>query len=159
MKQGHKIMYTMPRAYPYKKVYQLKIELKTSPKVWRRILVPNTYTFYDLHVAIQDAMGWKDYHLFEFRYEAKQHEFIRYISLFEDIEAPFPGAKDVYKEKYATEHSIKEYFDIHDQPLLYIYDYGDDWHHEIHLEKVMEKEKNTKCEGESFSAWFCGMAC
>src|SRR5512132_3775280 len=38
-----------------------------DPVVWRRIQVPAGYSFWDLHVAIQDAMGWKDYHLHEFR--------------------------------------------------------------------------------------------
>ncbi|OFW13207.1 MAG: hypothetical protein A3H29_03900 [Acidobacteria bacterium RIFCSPLOWO2_02_FULL_67_21] len=31
--------------------------------VWRRIHVPEHYSFWDLHVAIQDAMGWQDCHL------------------------------------------------------------------------------------------------
>jgi hypothetical protein len=39
---------------------------RTDPLVWRRIQVPERYSFWDLHVAIQDAMGWKDYHLHEF---------------------------------------------------------------------------------------------
>jgi pRiA4b ORF-3-like protein len=39
----------------------------TDPLVWRRIQVPHSYSFWGLHVAIQDAMGWKDYHLHEFR--------------------------------------------------------------------------------------------
>lgn len=37
------------------------------PPIWRRIEVPHTYTFWDLHSAIQDAMGWENYHLHEFR--------------------------------------------------------------------------------------------
>jgi len=54
----------------YKQVYQFKITLKDSkPPIWRRIQVPETYTFWDLHVAIQDAMGWIDYHLHEFELE------------------------------------------------------------------------------------------
>jgi hypothetical protein len=32
----------------------------------REKLVPASYSFWDLHVAIQDAMGWEDYHLHEF---------------------------------------------------------------------------------------------
>jgi len=49
------------------KVYQFKITLKgIKPPIWWRIQVPETYTFWDLHVAIQDAMGWEDYHLHEF---------------------------------------------------------------------------------------------
>lgn len=52
----------------YNQVYQFKISLKgIKPTIWRRIQVPETYTFWDLHVAIQDAMGWEDYHLHEFR--------------------------------------------------------------------------------------------
>ena len=38
----------------------------TDPLVWRRILVPEACSFWDLHVAIQDAMGWMDAHLHEF---------------------------------------------------------------------------------------------
>lgn len=41
-------------------VYQFKITLAgAKPPIWRRIQVPETYTFWDLHVAIQDAMGWE----------------------------------------------------------------------------------------------------
>ncbi|GFP36102.1 hypothetical protein HKBW3S43_01889, partial [Candidatus Hakubella thermalkaliphila] len=48
-------------------VYQFKITLKrVRPPIWRRIQVPETYTFWDLHVAIQDAMDWSDYHLHQF---------------------------------------------------------------------------------------------
>ena len=51
-----------------KRVYQFKIELEgITPTIWRRIQVPETYSFWDLHVAIQDAMGWLDYHLHLFR--------------------------------------------------------------------------------------------
>jgi hypothetical protein len=31
--------------------------------IWRAGEVPGDYTFWDLHMAIQDAMGWLDYHL------------------------------------------------------------------------------------------------
>lgn len=45
-------------------VYQFKITLRdTTPSVWRLIQVPSSYSCWDLHVAIQDAMGWTDSHL------------------------------------------------------------------------------------------------
>jgi hypothetical protein len=51
----------------FAQVYQFKIELKdVKPKIWRRIQVPESYSFWDLHVAIQDAMGWFDEHLHAF---------------------------------------------------------------------------------------------
>jgi hypothetical protein len=59
------------RATPRPKlVHQFLVVLSgTDPLVWRRIQVPERYTFWNLHVAIQDAMGWLDldYHLHEFR--------------------------------------------------------------------------------------------
>ena len=49
-------------------VHQFLIALTgIDPLVWRRVHVPDAYSFWDLHVAIQDAMGWFDCHLHEFR--------------------------------------------------------------------------------------------
>ncbi len=43
-------------------VYQFKVVLlEVAPPIWRTIQVPETYSFWDLHVAIQDSMGWLDY--------------------------------------------------------------------------------------------------
>ena len=51
----------------FRTVYQFKITLRgIRPPIWRRIQVPDNYTFWDLHVAIQDAMGWFDAHLHAF---------------------------------------------------------------------------------------------
>jgi hypothetical protein len=56
------------RRVPDDWVHQFLIVLpNTDPLIWRRIQVPESYSFWDLHVAIQDAMGWLDYHLHEFR--------------------------------------------------------------------------------------------
>ena len=46
--------------------YQIKVTLSDSPAIWRRLQMPGDFTFSDLHVAIQDAMGWHDWHLHEF---------------------------------------------------------------------------------------------
>ncbi len=46
------------------RVYQFKLLLLgVAPPIWRSIQVPETYSFWGLHVALQDAMGWLDYHL------------------------------------------------------------------------------------------------
>ncbi|MBA7536362.1 hypothetical protein ES705_28625 [subsurface metagenome] len=42
----------------YINIYQFKISLKRiKPSIWRRIQVPENYSFLNLHVAIQDSMG------------------------------------------------------------------------------------------------------
>ena len=49
-------------------MYQFELALeRIRPPIWRRIEVPETCTFWDLHVAVQDAMGWRDERLHEFR--------------------------------------------------------------------------------------------
>jgi len=53
-------------------VFQFKITMRDiDPPIWRRILVPEKYSFWDLHVAVQDAMGWLDCHLHAFRIRPK----------------------------------------------------------------------------------------
>ncbi len=38
-------------------IYRFKVTLlEIEPKIWRLIEVPESYTFWGLHVAIQDAM-------------------------------------------------------------------------------------------------------
>ena len=78
-------------------VFQFKIELlEISPLIWRRIQVPGDYNFWDLHVAIQDSMGWLDYHLhhFEIRGKGKRKEShigIPDFDRMEELEEVYPG--------------------------------------------------------------------
>ncbi|MDP1763897.1 MAG: plasmid pRiA4b ORF-3 family protein [Sediminibacterium sp.] len=56
-----------------KNCYHIKISLdKTNPLIWREILVPDNYTFYQLHHTLQITMGWTNSHLFEFNIEGFQ---------------------------------------------------------------------------------------
>jgi hypothetical protein len=51
-----------------KLIYQFRIALlEIDPPIWRHIQVPAEYSFRYLRVAIQDAMGWLDYHLYEYQ--------------------------------------------------------------------------------------------
>ena len=49
-------------------ILQFRFELlEIELLIWRRVQVPSKYSFWDLHVAIQDSMGWLDYHLHAYR--------------------------------------------------------------------------------------------
>lgn len=64
------------------KVLQIRIELMgAESSIWRRILIDERCTFWDLHVAIQDAMGWTDSHLHAFRVTETATGEMRYIGL------------------------------------------------------------------------------
>ena len=119
-------------------VYQFKISLtEIKPTIWRRIQVPAKYSFWDLHVAIQDAMGWLDYHLHIFRVRQKHKR--------KPIEIGIPG--DEWDEDTISpgwEIRIIDYLTEPGQLIQYLYDFGDSWHHEVLFEAILLKEKGTK---------------
>jgi len=41
--------------------------------VWRRLLVPSSYTLRELHGVIQVAMGWEGIHLYDFALRAARY--------------------------------------------------------------------------------------
>lgn len=119
----------------FERVYQFRITLKGSkPPIWRRIQVPETYTFWDLHVAIQDAMGWKDYHLHVF--EVVDPSTVINVKIGipeEEYEETLPGWKQ----------RIADYFSTENESANYTYDFGDNWEHKIQLEKILSRERDV----------------
>jgi len=120
----------------FDKIYQFKITLRDSkPPIWRRIQVPDTYTFWDLHIAIQDVFGWSDYHLHEFE--------MIHPSSKRKVRIGFPDedfGRDIlpnWKQK------ISDYFSMENKKSDYLYDFGDSWEHEITLEKILASEKGV----------------
>ncbi len=119
-----------------KRVYQYKISLnEITPEIWRRIQVPETYSFWDLHVAIQDAMGWWDYHLHAFRFRKRKNSRNAFeIGIPDDEFADWvvhPG----------WEIPITDFFDEVGVRCEYEYDFGDCWQHELLLEGILLREK------------------
>jgi hypothetical protein len=118
--------------------FQFKIQLKyvTDPPVWRRLSVPENFTFLRFHKVIQAAFGWDNYHLFQFSEKGWGSE-PRYgmpsNDMFDD------GTEDSSKVK------LSQVFDHPKQKYVYIYDFGDDWHHQITLEKITP-DKITKAD-------------
>lgn len=122
------------------KVYQFKIQRKNiAPPVWRRILVPERYDFWDLHVAIQDAMGWSDYHLHAFRARRRHARSITEIGI-----PDFDEFDDGPKTKAGWETPITDFFDDLGFTCEYEYDFGDGWHHEVVLEGILLREKGIR---------------
>jgi hypothetical protein len=121
-----------------KMIYQFKITLKgTHPPVWRRIKVPSTYTFWDLHLAIQDAMGWHDCHLHEFRIQAKTGETLVF-GIPSEIEGD-PYFKDD-RTLHGWKHKISKYESVIPATFVYAYDFGDDWRQKIDFEEIKSAE-------------------
>lgn len=127
------------RRKKFNNIYQFKITLKyTKPPVWRRIQVPENYTFWDLHVAIQDAMGWEDYHLHEFRLVHPSTGTKGYIGV------PDKNALLMSWEVLAGwDQKIASWFSMQNRKAAYLYDFGDGWEHAVVLEKILPRDKNV----------------
>lgn len=121
-----------------KQIFQFKISLKNiTPQIWRRILVPSNFSFWDLHVAIQDSMGWLDYHLHEFAIENPRNGKNERIGI----------PDDEYDDSHIIpDHTsfIKDYFNLSNSVSEYIYDFGDNWRHKVKLEKILSHASDKK---------------
>jgi hypothetical protein len=122
---------------------RFRIELQESdPLIWREIEVPGDYTFWDLHVAIQDAMGWLDYHLHRFTMphpRTKQERVFGIHNLSQDCDDP-PG----------WAHQVASMFTFRNDTALYEYDFGDDWRHTVRLVDAVRRDfklRYPRCVG------------
>ncbi|MEW5920361.1 MAG: plasmid pRiA4b ORF-3 family protein [Bacillota bacterium] len=120
-----------------KAVYQLKITLQEiEPPIWRRVLVPSGITFYKLHKIIQVAFGWQDYHLFDFN--------------FGDVVVHIPDPDYAPEELYGGAKELNAKRTKIDDLLggrkrcVYTYDFGDNWRHEVDLEKILPAEEGRR---------------
>lgn len=120
----------------YDRVFQFKVTLKGSkPPIWRRIQVPETYSFWDLHVAIQDAMGWCDCHLHQFEFGNRNDRGNSVIGI--------PSEEDTVKVFFDRDEPIVKWFKAERSKADYWYDFGDDWHHEVKFEKILQCERSV----------------
>ena len=134
------ITITLPRRRAFKNVFQFKMTLlETEPPIWRRIQVPESYTFYDLHVAIQDAMAWLDYHLHMFDIGVPPWPKGRIR-----IECPF-CVEDIEEKDFllTTEIFLNDFIKKPGDHSLYTYDFGDNWQLDILLEQILPRKPKT----------------
>lgn len=112
---------------------QFKIQIKDikRPPVWRRVIVPETFTFHRLHEVIQAAFGWENCHLYVFSLQAWSRE--------ERITLPSDDDWESEPVIDSTKIKLKEIFREEGQTYIYIYDFGDGWVHKITLEKITDE--------------------
>jgi hypothetical protein len=120
-------------------VHQVLVVLaNTDPLVWRRIQVPDDYSFWDLHVAIQDAMGWQDSHLHEFAVINPRTGREQRLGI---PDGEDPGERPCLPDWQAR---VSQYL-TEAQPLAqYVYDFGDDWRHVVTYEGTWPAESGRK---------------
>lgn len=94
---------------------------ETDPPIWRRLRVPAALLLGELHHVLQIAFGWTDSHLHEFKVGNIGFGMI-------DLEEEL-FVVDEYAAPLGAVAAVGSKLD-------YCYDFGDDWRHEIRVERA-----------------------
>ncbi|MBD8034852.1 plasmid pRiA4b ORF-3 family protein [Solibacillus merdavium] len=118
-------------------LYQLNIQLDLEGHhIWRRVLVPSSFSFRHLHNIIQTVFDWQNYHLHEFTVKRANNKPLK-IVLDDDpetLEFTAFDNEEIVQERFV---SLRDVFSKHSD-VLYQYDFGDSWMHIITLEKKVQ---------------------
>ncbi|OGV99380.1 MAG: hypothetical protein A2Z59_03005 [Nitrospinae bacterium RIFCSPLOWO2_02_39_17] len=113
-------------------IYQIKIILSGSkPPIWRRFLIESNENLYKLHQVTQVVMGWTNSHMHQYRQNK-----LYYGTPGKESESDF-GFKTLDEKKY----KINQVMDKPRTKIIYEYDFGDSWDHDLILEKTLTKDE------------------
>lgn len=119
-------------AYKYR-AFELLVTLDLDIyKAVRRLIVPADLEFSKLHSVLQSVYSWKNCHLYDFTvFDEKTGQSV--VSLAE--------GEDIFLNEDETTpvagHKLSEYLPAYKR-MLYTYDFGDGWEHEIECVHVIE---------------------
>ena len=118
----------------FKQVYQFKIFFREiTPMIWRQFQVPETYTFWELNVAIQDMMGWQNTGMHEFYAQSIEAKKAKRIALFDEGWDNIPVV-------FTWETKIADYFNEERNIGYYHYPLGREWQLQMDFEKALLRD-------------------
>lgn len=119
----------LPRIVSFGNIVQLRITLRDiKPAIWRRVRVPSDASLGVLHEVIQAAFGWTNSHLHDF--------------LIGEIRFGMVDAED---EIFSVDQNAAPLgaVALANAPIIYRYDFGDGWEHEVKVEGVTKGGDET----------------
>ncbi len=118
-------------------IHQIKLTLRhVSPSVWRRVEVPADIKLGKLHRVLQAVMGWTDSHLHAFRIGR---------DVYGIPDRDYPDDETVNERNVRLDQIAGE-----GDKLIYEYDFGDGWVHELKIEKTIPADpavRSPRCIG------------
>jgi hypothetical protein len=113
-------------------VYQLRIALlRTSPHIWRRVLVPGHFILTQLHQILRALFGWSETHPHRFLIRAKSFNGDQLGTSDETTPARLSDFQFYVRERFLYEHR----YDL--RAAL--------WRHEIRMEKMLTHQEQWPC--------------
>ncbi|OJF94689.1 plasmid pRiA4b ORF-3 family protein [Alkalibacterium sp. 20] len=141
-------------------IYQFKVTLKdVGVPVWRRLQVDSETTFEEFHYILMAAFDWLGYHLHEFDIRKTNGRRTSNTRIGQPEDEPLeltdplllhlrktlahPEFYDLPRFFQEKDEHLSTWFKIEKDRALYTYDFGDDWEHEIVLEKILDPDPIT----------------
>lgn len=104
---------------------------RIEPVIWRRLVVPWTWDLGQLHLTIQAAFAWWNYHMHEFRIGGVAYG---------DPESNEWNDDTSARTFDETELRLLDFAREPDRSFSYVYDFGDCWEHTVTVEKLLSLE-------------------
>lgn len=118
--------------------FRFRIELKLDGRAcWREIVVPQSFTFSDLHQVIQGSFLWWDYHMYDFQLTNRREKLMIIDPDAGGIDGMFAPGTEGRKAVDATKTYLDDVFP-RTRTATYTYDYGDYWVHKIRLVETID---------------------
>ncbi len=119
-------------------VHRVKVSLYgAKPPVWRRLEIPSAMPLNLVHAVLQVAFDWHDYHLHAFETECGQFG--------------SPDQLDDWAERQdEATATLAQVAGAERAKVVYSYDFGDDWRHDIVVERIIPAEPGVaypRCTG------------
>lgn len=114
---------------------QIKVSIdEIQPQVWRRLVLPIHWNLEHLHLGIQAAFNWWNYHLYEFRIGGLRYGDVEVLT--EDATDDDPRIFD------QTEVRLLDFERV--SVFSYHYDFGDGWRHTVAVEEFLTLASSLK---------------
>lgn len=113
-------------------IYLLKVTLTDiPPPIWRRLQVRGDISLYRLHEILQRAMPWENCHM---------HQFV--------VGETYYGSSDRavgFEVLSDRSTSLRQVASSANRRMVYVYDMGDRWEHEIVVEEILPSDQKVRC--------------
>ena len=114
--------------------YTLRFTLRhIKPAIWRKVEVPSNISLRHLSELIIETMGWAGYHFNHFRVGMDSF-YEPYYQRDGDMEFGFDRTRHFNQE----EHKVAEVLNEKGKQIVFEYDFGDSWEHDIRLSSIGE---------------------
>ena len=116
--------------------YHLRIKLNNAPvKIWREFKVPSNLSLEALAYLLENVMGWNGMHLHQFRRKDTYYKSPRDIEYTESM-----GFLKRFLEFDANDFHLGNIFQEKGDRILFEYDFGDSWEHDVWLKGIRDYE-------------------